>query len=108
MLSNRIEDKRAELIELTQALVRIPSLNPPGEFYEDCCHLVGERLAKRGFEISYIRANGTPGDSDRYPRWNMIARLTRGSGPCVHYNYPIDVVAVGSAGQHDPYAAKRS
>lgn len=106
MLSNRIEDKRAELIELTQALVRIPSLNPPGEFYEDCCHLVGERLAKRGFEISYIRANGTPGDSDRYPRWNMIARLTRGSGPCVHFNSHIDVVAVGSGWQHDPFAAK--
>ena len=30
-----------------------------------CAELVGERLRRRGFEVTYMRAEGTPGDSDR-------------------------------------------
>lgn len=104
-LDSRIENKRQDITDLTQALVRIPSINPPGEFYEDCCRLVGERLATRGFQCDYIRALGTPGDSDRYPRMNLVARFERGNGPCVHFNSHIDVVAVGSGWQHDPFKA---
>ena len=108
MLNNvqqRIENKREELISLTQDLVRIPTLNPPGEFYTDGCRYVGERLEKRGFSCQYIRAEGTPGDSDRYPRMNVVARYENGTGPCVHFNSHIDVVAVGSGWQQDPFRA---
>ncbi len=102
----RVEGKRDELIELTQDLVRIPTLNPPGEFYEDCARYLGDRLAGRGFEVSYYRAEGTPGDSDRYPRWNVVARRQSGGAhPCVHFNSHIDVVAVGANWQQDPFAA---
>ena len=88
----RVEGKRDELIELTQDLVRIPTLNPPGEFYEDCARYLGDRLAGRGFEVSYYRAEGTPGDSDRYPRWNVVARRQSGGAhPCVHFNSHIVV-----------------
>ena len=103
--SPRIEGKREEIIDLTQALVRIPSLNPPGEFYEDCCRLVGDRLKPRGFGCEYIRAYDTPGDSDTYPRMNLIARREGGLGPTVHFNSHIDVVAVGTGWDYDPFAA---
>ena len=44
-----------------------------------------------------MRAEGTPGDSDRYPRWNVVARREGGSpGPCVHFNSHIDVVEAGA------------
>ena len=104
-LQSRTAAKRDDLVSLTQELVRIPTLNPPGEFYQDCAQLIGERLAKRGFEVIYERAHGTPGDSDRYPRWNVIARHGNSSGPCVHFNSHIDVVTVGSNWQQDPFAA---
>ncbi len=105
-LHRRIESKRDELIALTQDLIRIPTLNPPGEFYDDCVHYLGERLAKRNFEIEYIRAEGTPGDSDRYPRMNIVSRHSSAPGPCVHFNSHIDVVAVGKGWQFDPFAGE--
>ena len=104
-LSQRIDGKRQELISLTQDLVRIPTLNPPGENYTEGCRYVGERLKKRGFDCQYIRAEGTPGDSDQYPRMNVVARYENGNGPCVHFNSHIDVVAVGSGWQQDPFNA---
>ena len=33
----RIESMRDELVQLTQDLIRIPTLNPPGECYRDIC-----------------------------------------------------------------------
>lgn len=106
-LLRRIEAKRPELVELTRALVRIPTVNPPGEAYRPACELLGERLAACGFEVHYLRAEGTPGDSDRFPRWNLVARR-EGSrpGPCVHLNGHIDVVEAGSGWTVDPWAGE--
>ena len=42
-----IEGRRDELVDLTQRLIRIPSVNPPGEFYRDCAELIGQRLTPR-------------------------------------------------------------
>jgi succinyl-diaminopimelate desuccinylase len=106
VLSQRIDDKRDDLIALTQDLIRMPTINPPGEFYDDCVHYLGQRLHQRGFEVEYYRAEGAPGDSDRYPRMNVVARHQGSSGPCVHFNSHIDVVAVGNGWQQDPFAAK--
>jgi len=105
-LSRRIDDKREDLIKLTQDLIRIPTLNPPGEYYDDCVHFLGERLQGRQFEVAYFRAEGAPGDSDRYPRMNVVARHEGGPGPCVHFNSHIDVVAVGKGWQQEPFAAE--
>src|SRR5579864_1693067 len=102
-----IEAREDEIVELTRALVRIPSVNPPGEHYRDCAELIGERLAPRGFALEYIRAEGAPGDSDRYPRWNLIARREgEATGPCVHFNGHIDVVAPGEGWSRPPFGAQ--
>jgi succinyl-diaminopimelate desuccinylase len=45
----RLDDKCPELVALTQELVRIPTVNPPGDAYGLCAELVGERLRRRGF-----------------------------------------------------------
>ncbi len=106
LLRERIVAKRDEMVSLTQELIRIPSVNPPGEHYEDCARCIGQRLARRGFEVRYERARGAIGDSDRYPRCNVVARREgRRGGPTVHFNGHIDVVAVGSGWTVDPFAA---
>ncbi len=103
-LLRRIEGARLAVVELARALVRIPSVNPPGEAYRPACELLGERLAARGFEVRYLRASGTPGDSDRFPRWNVLARREgRGPGPCVHLNGHLDVVEAGEGWTVDPW-----
>lgn len=101
----RIEARRDDLVALTQALIQIPTINPPGDAYTPCAELIGARLAKRGFEVRYLRAEGTPGDCDRYPRVNVIARREgSGPGPCVHFNSHIDVVEAGAGWTRDPFA----
>lgn len=104
-LFSRIEDRRDDLLDLTRQLVRIPTVNPPGDAYTACAELIGRRLAARGFAVEYLRAAGVPGDSDRHPRTNVVARVqgTR-PGPCVHFNGHIDVVEPGSGWTIDPFA----
>lgn len=106
-LRQRIAGKRDDVIELTRSLIRIPTVNPPGEGYEDCARHLGQRLKRRGFDVVYERARGAVGDSDRHPRWNIVARHEgRRPGPTVHFNGHIDVVAVGNGWTVDPFAAE--
>ena len=104
-LLDDIERRRDDVVELTRALVRFPTINPPGEDYQPCAQYLGGRLAQRGFDVQYIRAEGAPGDSDRHPRINVVARKTFGIGPCVHFNGHLDVVAPGAGWSVDPFAA---
>jgi succinyl-diaminopimelate desuccinylase len=105
-LFKTVAARRDELVELAQALIRFPTVNPPGEAYQACAEFIGRRLANRGFTVEYVRAVGTPGDSDRYPRINVIARREGdAAGPCVHFNSHIDVVQTGCGWTVDPFAA---
>lgn len=105
-ISPLIEQRRSHLIELTQDLVRFPTINPPGEAYTPCAKFIGDYLSKIGFETLYIRAEDTPGDNDKYPRTNVIARLEgKHPGPTVHFNSHIDVVEAGDGWSFDPFAA---
>ncbi|PYC46989.1 succinyl-diaminopimelate desuccinylase [Litorivita pollutaquae] len=96
--------RRDDLIELTGDLIRIPTLNPPGENYREICDFLDRRLLKSGFDTRLIRAKDTPGDSEKFPRWNIVARRegTR-PGECVHFNSHIDVVDVGKGWTTDPF-----
>ncbi|QCO17463.1 acetylornithine deacetylase/succinyl-diaminopimelate desuccinylase family protein (plasmid) [Azospirillum brasilense] len=103
-LFRRIAERRDDLVALTRDLIRIPTVNPPGDVYTDCAELLGRRLAGRGFAVEYVRADGAPGDSDRYPRTNIVARIEgREPGPCVHFNGHIDVVPAGQGWTVDPF-----
>ena len=101
-----IEARRDELVELARALIRYPTVNPPGEGYGECAHFIGDRLRSRGFRVDYVHAAGTPGDCERYPRINVIARREGAApGPCVHFNSHIDVVQSGGGWTMEPFAA---
>ena len=102
-----IDGRTDELVALTQDLIRFPTINPPGEAYRPCAEYIGERLKKRGFTVEYVRGEGSPGDSDAYPRTNVIARWTGSEpGPCVHFNSHIDVVEVGAGWTVDPFGGE--
>ncbi|CAM5650566.1 M20/M25/M40 family metallo-hydrolase [Mycolicibacterium aubagnense] len=100
-----VETRTDDLVALTADLIRFPTVNPPGEAYRPCAEFIAERLKKRGFEVELIRGEGTPGDSDRYPRVNVVARFDgRSPGPTVHFNSHIDVVEAGEGWTVDPFA----
>lgn len=103
----RIADARDDLVTLTRDLIRLPTVNPPGEAYTECSEYIGRRLAAHGFAVEYLRAEGGVGDSNRYPRTNVVARIEgKRPGPCVHFNSHIDVVAPGEGWTVDPFTAE--
>ncbi len=92
-----------EIVQFTADLVRIPTVNPPGEEYETCARFLGEFLERRGFAIEYIAADGRPEHTARYPRVNVIGSRRGGEGPVVHLNGHIDVVPAGDGWTVDPF-----
>jgi len=103
-LLDAVESRTDDLVALTVDLVRFPTINPPGDAYGPCADYVGNRLRKAGFDVEFVRAEGTPGDTDRYPRINIVARREGGQpGPTVHFNSHIDVVEAGQDWTVDPF-----
>jgi len=106
-IASEIDARRDDLVALTQDLVRIPTLNPPGRDYRAICEYLESRLKPQGFACTLVRADGAPGDSDRYPRWNVIARREGSAqGETVHFNSHIDVVEIGHDWTMDPFGGE--
>ena len=104
-LRERIDGARDDLIALTQSLIQLPTVNPPGDGYLAMCELLESRLTQHSFQIERVRAQGALGDSDKYPRWNVIARHEGSkAGECVHFNSHTDVVEPGDGWTVDPFA----
>lgn len=106
-LTSEVEARREDLIALTQDLIRMPTLNPPGENYLEICEYLDRRLSASGFGTELVRAEGAIGDSGRHPRWNIVARRASAHpGDCVHFNSHIDVVEVGHGWSVDPFGGE--
>jgi len=92
-----------EIVGFTVDLVRIPTINPPGEEYDACAHFLGDDLARRSFEVEYIAAEGRAEHTARHPRINVVGTRRGGPGPVVHLNGHIDVVPAGDGWTVDPF-----
>ena len=102
-----IESRKESLIELTQDLIRMPTVNPPCAIYLEICEFLKKRLEASGFETQLIRAKGAIADSDKYPRWNIVAKYAgKNPGDCVHFNSHTDVVEVGHGWTKDPFGGE--
>lgn len=94
-----------EIVKYTQDLVRIPTVNPPGDQYAACAAFIGDDLNRRGYDVEYIAAEGQPEHTRRHPRVNVVgSRRGSGGGPVVHLNGHFDVVPAGDGWTMDPFA----
>jgi succinyl-diaminopimelate desuccinylase len=99
-----IDRATGEIVEYTADLVRVPTVNPPGDAYEECARLIGNHLEGFGLDVEYIVADGRPEHSARYPRVNVVGSRKTGPGPTIHLNGHFDVVPPGSGWTVDPFA----
>jgi succinyl-diaminopimelate desuccinylase len=102
----RVEEIGSEMISFLQELIRIPTVNPPGEHYVVNAELIGGKLREFGYQTHYIAAEGCHEHTEQYPRLNVLGRM-EGSRkrPCLHFNGHFDVVPVGEGWTVDPFAA---
>jgi succinyl-diaminopimelate desuccinylase len=102
-----IDALRDEVAGFTSDLVRIPTVNPPGEAYEACAHFLGQRLAACGFEVRYHVAEGRAEHTPAHPRVNVVgSRRGTGGGRTVHLNGHLDVVPAGDGWTMDPFGGE--
>lgn len=99
-----VERATDESVAFTADLVRIPTINPPGEHYEACAHFIGDRLQDLGFAVEYFAAEGRPEHTSRYPRVNVVGtRHGTRPRPTIHLNGHFDVVPAGEGWTLDPF-----
>ncbi len=93
-----------EIVDFTSALIRVPTVNPPGEAYHDCARLIGDTLETCGFAVDYVIAEGRPEHTLAHPRVNVVGlRRGRHERPAVHLNGHFDVVPAGAGWTVDPF-----
>ncbi len=93
-----------EAAHFAAELIRVPSVNPPGDAYRECAELLGVRLDASGFETEYIEAPGADGER---PKVNVLGRR-RGlePRPALHLNGHTDVVPPGDGWTVDPFSGE--
>lgn len=98
-----------EAVAFTSDLIRIPTVNPPGDLYHECARFIGAVLQRCGFEIEYHTAEGRAEHTAAHPRVNVVGtRRGRSAHPLVHLNGHFDVVPAGSGWTKDPFGGEVS
>jgi succinyl-diaminopimelate desuccinylase len=99
-----VERTAEEVVAFAADLIRVPTINPPGDCYAECAEFIGERLRQCEFEIEYHTAEGRPEHTSSHPRVNVVGRRLDGRPrPLVHLNGHFDVVPVGEGWSVDPF-----
>ena len=95
-----------ELVTLLQRMVRLPTINPPGEGYEAFVADLRGYLDELGYATAVHHAPAELAPlGEGLPRPNLLARL-EGDGPLVHLNGHYDVVPVGNDWTTDPFGGE--
>ncbi len=93
-----------EAANFAAELIRVPTVNPPGDAYRECAELLGVRLEADGFETEYVEG---PGTDPKRPKVNVLARRRgREARPALHLNGHIDVVPPGDGWTVDPFGGQ--
>ena len=101
-----------EAVAFLQGLIRIPTVNPPGDAYPACAQYIGEHLHHLGYIVEYVELSSAEVTElapygAGLPRTNVIGRL-QGTmpRPVLHFNGHMDVVPVGPGWSTDPFGGE--
>jgi succinyl-diaminopimelate desuccinylase len=103
---DQIERLTDEMVAFTQEIVRIPTVNPPGDCYAECARVIADRLTTFGYSVETLPAEGMPEHTPDRPRVNVLGRLGSQQAAALHFSGHYDVVPPGSGWTVDPFAAE--
>lgn len=94
-----------DLVNLAAKLIKVPTVNPPGEHYEEFAELMARELEKVGLSVDLIKV---PRDElERYgvnlPRVIVVGTLKSEAAKTLVFNGHYDVVPPGSGWELDPF-----
>jgi len=96
-----------ELLPRLQRLVRLPTINPPGDHYAAITTVLQEELEAAGLAVRRypiprrLLESALPPEQHGYPRYNVLGRLrVRGATKTIHFNAHYDVVPVSGHWRH--------
>lgn len=103
LIVDAVSSYHDEILELIQALVSIPTVNPPGRCYLDCVQLLAGKLREIGLETTILRVPGAAGQgTEDYPRYCLLSFYGQGKRTLwFHGHY--DVAPASSEAQFCPY-----
>jgi succinyl-diaminopimelate desuccinylase len=105
-VNRSVEAISDEMISWLQDLLRIPTINPPGENYIAGAEFIGNKLKQLGYDTHYIAAEGMAEHTPEHPRVNVLGRMDGFQPrPSLHFNGHFDVVPVGAGWTVDPFGA---
>ena len=100
---------RDELTGFLQQLIRLRTVNPPGENYGEITRFLADTLEEIGLKTRRVaiprglQKKTQPGLLD-YPRYNVIGLWDAGAEKTIHFNAHYDVVPVSGRWRHgDPF-----
>jgi succinyl-diaminopimelate desuccinylase len=96
---------QADLVVFLQRIVRLNTVNPPGENYGEITALLARTLRELGMQVRRLpvpraQQRKTQPDLLAYPRYNVIGFWDAAAKKTVHFNAHYDVVPVSGTWRH--------
>lgn len=110
-LNTYLDKHEKQLCRFLRSLIRVPTVNPPGENYAECVALFEDKLKSLGLKTKIVRVpdarvrKSFP-ECGGYPRDNLVARWDVGAKETVHFNGHYDVVPASGKWRFGPFEPK--
>ena len=93
-----------EIVDFAARLIRIPTVNPPGDEYAACADVIASELRAHRADVHVLPAEGMAEHTPAHPRVNVIGRYGgTASAKAIHLNGHFDVVPAGDGWTMDPF-----
>lgn len=100
-----LDRHQTDLVSFLQKLIRLRTVNPPGENYGAISRLLARALRDLGLSVRRVAVpralqKKTQPDLLTHPRYNVVGYWAAGAKKTVHFNAHYDVVPVSGAWRH--------
>jgi succinyl-diaminopimelate desuccinylase len=100
-----LDRHQADLVAFLQRLIRLRTVNPPGENYGEITTLLANTLRELGLQVRRLPIprswqKKTQPELLDYPRYNVIGFWDVGAKKTIHFNAHYDVVPVSGTWRH--------